>query len=89
MLKHQAIRLPLSGAQAGIWFAQQMDLQNPAYNTGEYVEIHGPVDPICFKEALRRTMAEAESLHLRFGEDEDGPWQMIMPSGNGRCTKSM
>ncbi|MDQ0047474.1 nonribosomal peptide synthetase DhbF [Paenibacillus polymyxa] len=81
MLKHQDIRLPLSGAQAGIWFAQQMDLQNPAYNTGEYVEIHGPIDPICFKEALRRTMAEAESLHLRFGEDEDGPWQMVMPSG--------
>ncbi|MEC0180497.1 amino acid adenylation domain-containing protein [Paenibacillus peoriae] len=80
MLKHQNIRLPLSGAQAGIWFAQQMDLQNPAYNTGEYVEILGPVDLICFKEALRRTVDEAESLHLRFGEDEDGPWQVIQPS---------
>ena len=35
--------LPLSAAQAGIWFAQALDRANPIYNTSEYVEIHGPM----------------------------------------------
>ncbi|MDA7025414.1 amino acid adenylation domain-containing protein [Bacillus sp. CLL-7-23] len=67
----------LTGAQAGIWFAQQLDPENPIYNTGEYVEIHGPIDPQLFETALRHVISEADSLHARFGEDGDGPWQVI------------
>lgn len=35
---HDTQQLPLTGAQAGIWFAQQLDPDNPIYNTGEYVD---------------------------------------------------
>ncbi len=70
---------PLSGAQSGIWYAQQLDLENPVYNAGEYVEINGPIDPARFEAALRQAVKEAESLHVRFGEDQDGPWQVICP----------
>ncbi|AEH46247.1 amino acid adenylation domain protein [Parageobacillus thermoglucosidasius C56-YS93] len=80
MSNRQHIRLPLSGAQAGIWFAQQLDPENPIYNTGEYIEINGPVDPALFEKTLRHVLVEAESLHARFGEDENGPWQTIDPS---------
>lgn len=80
MSMNQRLRLPLSGAQAGIWFAQQLDPANPIYNTGEYVEIHGPVDPARFEQALRHVLVQAESLHAQFGEDENGPWQIIDPS---------
>lgn len=70
-------RWPLSGAQSGIWFAQQLDPDNPIFNAGEYVDIRGPVDPDCFETAVRQTVMEAEALHARFGEDQDGPWQTI------------
>lgn len=70
---------PLSGAQSGIWFAQQLDPENPIYNAGEYVEINGPIDPVRFEMALRQAVKETESLHIRFGEDQDGPWQIICP----------
>ena len=72
-------RWPLSGAQSGIWFAQQLDPENPIYNAGEYVEINGPIDPERFESALRQAVRETEALHIRFGEDQDGPWQTICP----------
>ncbi|AJS59351.1 amino acid adenylation domain-containing protein [Paenibacillus sp. IHBB 10380] len=77
MLDREDVRWSLSGAQSGIWFAQQIDPDNPIYNTGEYVEILGPVDRVRFETALRQTVMETESLHVRFGEDKDGPWQVL------------
>ncbi|MBA8825271.1 nonribosomal peptide synthetase DhbF [Saccharopolyspora lacisalsi] len=72
--------LPLSSAQAGVWFAQQLDRANPIYNTGEYVEIHGTVDPDVFRSALRRVVDETESLRLRVVEDGDEPGQVVEPT---------
>ncbi|WP_459503144.1 amino acid adenylation domain-containing protein [Bacillus sp. C1] len=73
----QKIRYSLSGAQTGMWFAQQLDPENPIYNTGEYIEIHGSVDVKIFELAVRKVVMEAESLHVHFEEDEKGPWQAI------------
>ncbi|MGW4765797.1 amino acid adenylation domain-containing protein [Streptomyces pseudogriseolus] len=66
-------RRPLSGAQEGLWFAQRLASGSAAYNTGEYVEIHGPVDTALFETALRRTVAEADTFALRFTHTPDGP----------------
>ncbi|MCY8511447.1 amino acid adenylation domain-containing protein [Bacillus mojavensis] len=74
------LQYSLTGAQSGIWFAQQLDPDNPIYNTAEYIEINGPIDISLFEKALRHVIKEAESLHVRFGEDMDGPWQMMNPS---------
>lgn len=74
------LQYSLTGAQTGIWFAQQLDPDNPIYNTAEYIEINGPINIALFEEALRYVIKEAESLHVRFGENMDGPWQMINPS---------
>ncbi|GAT67431.1 non-ribosomal peptide synthetase [Planomonospora sphaerica] len=60
---------PLTGAQAGIWFAQRLDPGNPVYNTADRVDIHGALDPALFERALRRGLAEAEPLRLRFTEE--------------------
>ncbi|OAB37184.1 non-ribosomal peptide synthetase [Paenibacillus macquariensis subsp. macquariensis] len=73
-------RLNLTGAQSGIWFAQQLDPDNPIFNTGEWIEIHGRVEPERFELALRQVVKESQTLHLRFGEDQDGPWQTIDPT---------
>ncbi|WP_344929293.1 condensation domain-containing protein, partial [Streptosporangium carneum] len=60
---------PLTGAQAGIWFAQRPDPGNPVYNTAYRVDVRGPVDPVLFERALLRCLAEAEPLRLRFTEE--------------------
>jgi len=48
----------LSTAQLGIWFAQQLNPSSPAYNIGEYLEIHGSVDAVSFERALQQVVAE-------------------------------
>ncbi|MET9931008.1 MULTISPECIES: amino acid adenylation domain-containing protein [unclassified Streptomyces] len=63
--------LPLTSAQAGVWFAQRLDPLRRDFAIGEYLEIHGAVDPGLFQEALRRMLAETEVLGMRF-EEADG-----------------
>ncbi|MGW2186189.1 amino acid adenylation domain-containing protein [Streptomyces sp. NPDC001719] len=82
MSVHEDAGRPLSGAQEGIWFAQRLDPANAAYNTGEYVEIHGPVDTELFEAALRRTVAEAEVFGLRIAESPDGPRGTLAPAAD-------
>ncbi|MEO3808651.1 non-ribosomal peptide synthase/polyketide synthase [Sphaerisporangium sp. B11E5] len=72
-------RFRLSAAQYDIWLAQRIGDPSPVYNSGEYLEIDGPVDPTLFEEALRRAVAETESLNLRIVEEPDGPWQVAEP----------
>lgn len=72
----------LSGAQSGIWFAQQLEPENSIYNTGEYIEINGFIDENYFEQALRQVVKETEALHVKFGVNEDGPWQIIQPSSD-------
>ena len=70
----------LSAAQREIWFAEQrLNTANRVYNSGECVEIYGPVDPVLFEAALRRVVGEVDSLHVRFVEDSDGPRQVVEP----------
>ncbi|MET7938418.1 amino acid adenylation domain-containing protein, partial [Streptomyces sp. NPDC005322] len=63
--------------QLGIWYAQQLDPENPAYNSAEYLEISGALDLEKFEIALRRTIQEAEALHLRFSGDGETPRQYV------------
>nr|WP_249596338.1 non-ribosomal peptide synthetase [Peribacillus frigoritolerans] len=75
-MQDQDVRWQLSGAQSGIWFAQQLEPDNPIYNTGEYIEIDGRIDIEHFEQALKQAVMEAEFLHVRFGEDHNGPFQV-------------
>src|ERR1700691_5420227 len=70
-------RRPLSAAQADVWLAPRAGSPSPVYNSGEYVEIRGPVDVPLFESALQRVVMETEALQVRFAEDGDGPYQLI------------
>jgi amino acid adenylation domain-containing protein len=71
-------RLGLTAAQRGIWTGQQFDPASPAFNTAEYVEIHGPVDERLFEIAVRTAVGETDALTARFGADADDlPWQEV------------
>src|SRR6516165_2196652 len=69
----------LSTAQLGIWFAQQLNPSSPAYNIGEYLEIHGPVDAVLFERAIRQVVAETEALRVQIIEHAGDPRQVIGP----------
>ncbi|PZT70839.1 hypothetical protein DN402_05860 [Streptomyces sp. SW4] len=74
------MRLPLTAAQLGIWFAQARDPRSPVFNTGEYVELAGDLDQDRFEAALRAVVESTDALRLRFGTDPDGTvFQYVAP----------
>ncbi len=77
MRDRQGARLPLLDAQSGIWFGQQLDPANATYNTGEYVDIAGPVQVAAFEEAVRQAVAETDALHLILSSQDGVPGQQI------------
>jgi len=77
----EQVDLPLSAAQREVWFAQQVDPINSAYNIADYIEIHGPVNVALFNQAMRQVLQEATSMRASFyvNLDENGPRQIIHP----------
>lgn len=69
----------LTEAQEGLWYAQALDPANPILNTGQYLDLRGPLDLPALREALRRTIDETETLHLRIADGPDGPRQWVDP----------
>lgn len=67
---------PLTEAQEGLWYAQALDPSNPILNTGQYLEILGPLDRDALAQAVSRTIAEAGALSLRFVATDQGPRQV-------------
>src|SRR5262245_13056219 len=76
LTKHDNM-LPLSSAQLGIWFAQQIDPSSAEFNFGEYVEICGAIDPALFEQALRQVVAETDALRVRITLEAGEPRQVI------------
>ena len=66
---------PLTEAQEGLWYAQQLDPHNPIFNTGHCTGIRGEVDVERLASAIERTLAEADALSLAFMDTNDGPRQ--------------
>ncbi|MBV2156409.1 non-ribosomal peptide synthetase [Kitasatospora sp. SUK 42] len=78
----QVADIPLLAAQAAIWYAQSLDPASPAYNTGDAVEITGPLDEEAFETALRQAVDEAEALTALVVTASDGsPRQRLHPAG--------
>ncbi|MEU5046119.1 amino acid adenylation domain-containing protein [Streptomyces griseorubiginosus] len=71
--------LDLSAAQRSMWFGQRLDPAGPAYNVGEYTEIHGPVDPDRFRTAVQQVVAATETLRLRFTAEGDTVRGLVDP----------
>ncbi|MFB7917462.1 amino acid adenylation domain-containing protein [Streptomyces sp. NPDC056061] len=70
---------PLLTAQSGIHYAQQLAPGSTEFHTADVVEIAGALDEDRFERALRRTVAEAETLRLRIAEEDGTPVQYADP----------
>ncbi|MEJ8799876.1 condensation domain-containing protein, partial [Trinickia caryophylli] len=67
----------LTGPQLEMWFAQQVEPDNPLFDSRAYVDIQGEIDIETFFQAVRRFVDEADVLHLRFTETAAGPVQYL------------
>ncbi|APE36538.1 hypothetical protein BOX37_24350 [Nocardia mangyaensis] len=77
------IALPLSAAQSSIWFAQQLQPQNPIFNIATACEIRGELDREVFDRAVEHTMGEASCLAMNIdaGGFTQRPGAPIAPLG--------
>ncbi|WP_405754214.1 amino acid adenylation domain-containing protein [Streptomyces sp. NBC_01411] len=74
-------RLPLTAAQTGMWFSQELDAENPNYRAAEFVEIRGPLDLELLEESLREAVGETQALRAGFETDGEGrTWQRVGPA---------
>jgi len=70
-------RLPLLGAQAGMWFAQQLDPGNPTFVMADHLDLSGRVDTELLMACIRATLSEVDVASATFGADDDGPYQRL------------
>uniref|UniRef100_UPI000369955F non-ribosomal peptide synthetase n=1 Tax=Nocardiopsis potens TaxID=1246458 RepID=UPI000369955F len=74
-------RFDLTGAQSGVWYAQQVDPSGAVYNVGQYVDLVGDLDTGLLQEALAAVVAETDALRTRIVDDGGVPRQEVLPPG--------
>ncbi|MGC4082778.1 MAG: condensation domain-containing protein [Vicinamibacterales bacterium] len=70
-------RFRLTEAQEGLWYAQRIDPSNPTFNTGQYIDLRGPLDRAAWACAVEQALAEADALSVRVVESADGLMQLV------------
>lgn len=70
-------RLPLVAAQPGIWMAEKLSTLPNAWSVAHYVELEGEVDGELLARAIVAGVNQADTLRMRFGEDNGEPWQQV------------
>ncbi|EPP6969482.1 enterobactin non-ribosomal peptide synthetase EntF [Klebsiella pneumoniae] len=70
-------RLPLVAAQLGIWMAERLSTLPGAWSVAHYVELRGALDPTLLGKAIVAGLQQADTLSLRFEEEEGEVWQWL------------
>lgn len=70
-------RLPLVAAQPGIWMAERLSTLPSAWSVAHYVELRGALDPALLGKAIVAGLQQADTLSLRFEEEEGEVWQWV------------
>ena len=77
----QDVTLPVSSAQEGVWFVQQMNPENRAYHFQALYRLNGQLDEAALELALRAMTARHEILRTSFRSVEGQPVQVIHREG--------
>ncbi|MBB1200247.1 enterobactin non-ribosomal peptide synthetase EntF [Enterobacteriaceae bacterium 89] len=70
-------RLPLVAAQPGIWMAEQLSTLPNAWSVAHYVELTGEINSGLLQQAIVSGMSQADTLRMRFGDENGEPWQSV------------
>ncbi|CUW25653.1 non-ribosomal peptide synthetase [Streptomyces reticuli] len=73
--------LPLSFAQARLWFLDRLRPGDPRYNSAVAVRLTGALDHAALREALTAVVARHEALRTTFEEADGHPVQRVDPAG--------
>ena len=77
-------RLPVSAAQQRLWFLNQVDPGNAAYNIAGAVRLLGRLDRAAFDRALADLIDRHEALRTRISERDGSPWLEISDAARAR-----
>ncbi|MBM7459468.1 non-ribosomal peptide synthase/polyketide synthase [Rhodococcus coprophilus] len=72
-------RIPLSPAQARMWFVNRFDPASGAYNVAVALRLTGTLDVDALRNAVTDIVGRHETLRTRYPDDGDGPRQEILP----------
>jgi amino acid adenylation domain-containing protein len=67
-------RLPVSAAQQRLWFLDQLDPGNPAYNIAGALRVRGALDLSALRGAFDDVIARHDAMRTRIGERGGAPW---------------
>jgi amino acid adenylation domain-containing protein len=71
--------LPLTSPQRRLWFLDQLEPGNPAYNLGVAVRFSGALDAEALARALGEIVRRHEALRTVFRVLDDVPAQLVLP----------
>ncbi len=71
--------LPLSFAQQRLWFIDQLDPGNSAYNFPAALRLVGPLDLAALKDSVNEIVGRHEALRTTFALVDGAPVQVIAP----------
>ena len=75
-------QLPLSFAQEGLWFLDQLEFDGQAYNLPVIVRLRGALDAGALERALATLEARHEILRTRYPKHDGAPVQAVQPAGS-------
>jgi natural product biosynthesis luciferase-like monooxygenase protein/amino acid adenylation domain-containing protein len=83
ILKAKTVRgdtFPLSFQQQRLWFLDQMDPGNVAYNVPAAYRLRGTLDPDALAQSLSQIVRRHEALRTRFELRDGAPVQVVAPA---------
>jgi amino acid adenylation domain-containing protein len=79
-IQHQSAKQTrLSFSQESLWFLQQLDPENTAYNSNYLLRFTGRIDPACLERALNELVHRHEPLRTVYPNQGGSPVQVIQP----------
>ncbi|MFJ9517237.1 amino acid adenylation domain-containing protein [Kitasatospora sp. NPDC101801] len=70
--------IPLSFAQARLWFLNQVEGPSPTYNVPLTVRLRGPLDREALRAAVTDLTDRHEALRTVYVERDGSPWQQVL-----------